>query len=109
MKKGKIYLGVLMLLILIGTFLRINNLGMLSLWGDEAVFALSAKGILSTGVPNLPSNSVYPRAIPRSYLIGISFKLLGVNEVAARIPSVIFGILIIPLTYLTARVIIDQK
>ena len=109
MKKGKIYLGVLMLLILIGTFLRINNLGMLSLWGDEAVFALSAKGILSTGVPNLPSNSVYPRAIPLSYLIGISFKLLGVNEVAARIPSVIFGILIIPLTYLTGRVIIDQK
>jgi hypothetical protein len=43
---------------------------------------------------------VYSRAILSTTLIALSFAIFGVTEFAARLPSVLFGTLMIPLVYL---------
>ena len=71
--------------------LRAYDLGVPSLWMDEAITAEAAKGVLAHGVPILPSDEPYHRGLLNTYLVAASFKLFGVTELAGRLPSVLFG------------------
>ena len=84
-------------------YLRFNNLGDHSFSNDEAITTYAAIGVLEHGTPVLPSGEVYTRALLNTYLIALSFKTLGVSEFSARIVSVIFGTLTIPLVYLLGK------
>jgi hypothetical protein len=70
---------------------------------DEDTTALAAVHILEDGTPRFPSGMFYARAIVQSYLIGASFKLFGVSEWSARLPSALCGILIVWLAWLVSR------
>ena len=83
-----------------GFFIRIYDLGIPSLWLDEAISSNAAVAFLETGTPTFPSGLVYSRAILNTFLITLSFKIFGVTEFAARLPSVLFGTLTILLVYL---------
>ena len=87
----------------IGFYFRFNNLGDRSFWFDEAVTSYAAIGLLEHGTPVLPSGVVYNRALLNTYLIALSFKTFGISEFSARIVSVIFGTLTIPLVYLLGK------
>ena len=91
---------IVVLLILFGFTLRMYDLGVPSFWLDEAISSIAAIAILDTGSPTLQSGVVYSRAILSTTLIALSFAIFGITEFAARLPSVFFGTLMIPLVYL---------
>lgn len=82
-----------------GFVLRIYELGIQSLWLDEAISSIAATAFLEKGIPVLPSGFLYDRGILNTFLIAFSFKIFGINEFAARLPSVLFGTLTILLVY----------
>ncbi|MCL7413256.1 MAG: glycosyltransferase family 39 protein [ANME-2 cluster archaeon] len=67
---------------------------------DEAISSIAAVALMQNGLPVLPSGIVYSRAILNTFLIAASFNLFGINEFAARLPSVLFGTLTIFLVYI---------
>jgi len=91
---------ILLFLIILGFILRIYQLSIQSFWLDEAISSIAAVALMQNGLPVLPSGIVYNRAILNTFLISTSFNLFGINEFAARLPSVLFGTLTIFLVYL---------
>jgi len=83
--------------------MRARNLGLSSFWSDEAVFALSAEGVLKHGYPLLPSNRIYPTSFISSYGLAVSIGIFGNNEFAARLPSVLFGAASVFLLYFLGK------
>ena len=90
----------ILFLLISGFILRIYDLGIQSFWFDEAISSTAAVAFLETGTPTFPSGLVYSRAILNTFLIALSFKIFGITEFAARLPSVMFGMLTILLVYL---------
>jgi hypothetical protein len=95
--------AILFLLLATGTILRGYALGVQSLWFDEAITANAAIALLETGQPTFPSGFTYWRAFPHTLVVAGSMALLGTGEAAARLPSVVFGLATIPVTYWLGR------
>lgn len=83
--------------------LRIAFLDNLSFWIDESTSVLAAKGLLENGLPVLPSGDYYSRSFVHVWTLAQSFKLFGISEFSARLPSVIFGTVSVALTYYFAK------
>ena len=96
-------ISILVVLTVIGIILRINNLGTSTFWMDETIQTYAAIGLMQQGIPVLPSGMIYSRSFLDTLLIAQSFKIFGVSEFAARLPSALFGVLTIPLIYLTGK------
>ena len=105
-KYGSLFLC---LLILIGFYLRFNNLAHSSLFGDELLTAYAAIGIMEHGSPVLPLSGVYTRSILNTGLIALSFKVFGISEFSAKLVSVIFGTLTIFLVYLMGVKVTNKR
>lgn len=111
-KKLDYYLLTVLLITVWGFVLRIYALGDQSLWNDEASSISAAMAMLDHGVPLLPSGEVYSRAILNHGTIAISLSLFDNSdniEFAARLPSLLFGTLTIPLVFIFARKVTDDK
>lgn len=93
------YTWLIIILILIGFIFRVYNIGSASFWSDESASSLAGKGILEHGTPVLPSGNKYYRALPFHYLMAFSFAIFGFSDFSARLVSVLFGVLIIPVIY----------
>ncbi len=90
-------------LLIIGAWLRWDNLGKNNFANDEYYHLNTAYGYLQTGqfvkwnfLADEPYGE-YLRAWPYTWLVAQSFKLFGVSEWAARLPSLFFGLLTLPL------------
>ena len=70
---------------------------------DEARLALASRGIIEHGVPRLPGGVIYTRGLLPSYIEAGSFALFGVSDRSARFQSLLAGTLLVPLSYLLAR------
>lgn len=90
-------------LVVIGAGLRLYALGSQGFWFDEAITTNAAIGILDGGRPTFPSGVDYWRGLPHTVLVAASMAVFGVSEWAARVPSVLFGVLTIPVVYLLGR------
>lgn len=99
----KIYLLMIFLLTIIGFYLRIFDLNNQSFWIDETITANAAISLLTNGIPVFPSGMIYARDILNTVIVVLSFETFGINEFSGRLPSVIFGTLVIPLTYLVGK------
>jgi 4-amino-4-deoxy-L-arabinose transferase-like glycosyltransferase len=107
-KKGQntkliILVLLMMVLVMTGLSIRLINLGEPGFASDESFHVFSAKSILDTGEPKLPSGMPYKRALLYTKLVAFSFKLFGVNEFAARLPSAVLGTLTIVLIFFVGR------
>ncbi|NQT24465.1 glycosyltransferase family 39 protein [candidate division KSB1 bacterium] len=100
---------ILGLLVLAGTGVRVLNLDRASFWVDEVNTVFTAKSLNETGVDTLPSGAIYGRARIYTAIVAASFKLFGVSEFSARMPSVLFGVLSILLAYGLVRIWFDPK
>lgn len=105
-KKEIVYL---LLLIILGFFIRIYRSGHLSFWVDEYYHVFAGESFLKTGLPTLPNFTTYFRAILYTGLNSISFYLFGVSELSSRLASVLLGTLLIPVTYFLSKKIFDSK
>jgi len=97
---------VLALVMLLGASLRLINLGEESLWLDEA------RGI-NRAAGDLGELTAWRTQDPNPPLYYILLKpwvgLLGTSEWAARSFSVVFGVLCIPVIFLVARTLFDER
>ncbi|MFA6255273.1 MAG: glycosyltransferase family 39 protein [Patescibacteria group bacterium] len=118
------YLGVLGVIILMGIFLRLvflSNLGGMG-W-DEASHSLAGVllarlvhngfdiGYLHKFISNYWASAGSLFFFPWGYsiLTALSFLFFGFNELAARLPSWVFSVLLIFVTYLLAEKLFDKK
>ncbi len=100
-------LSVLFLIISIGIFLRIYNLGRQSIWLDEArAFSRANKSTYELW------NNQIKESSPPLYDILLHYFLSSLNkkeEFQLRLLSVIFGILLIPFAFIVGRSIFNQR
>lgn len=84
--------------------LRVWGMQAISLDVDEAITISAARGLLETGEPRiLASGLYYGRDILGTLTTAASLAIFGVSEWAARLPMVLMGIAVVPLTYVMAR------
>jgi hypothetical protein len=93
----------LALIIAVGTGLRLGYFLNGDPFVDEWATMLVARGIWERGLPYLPSGSFYGHGILFSYLDALFLALLGWTPVVAQLPSLILGLLTIPLSYAVGR------
>ncbi|MFA5367621.1 MAG: glycosyltransferase family 39 protein, partial [Dehalococcoidia bacterium] len=86
-----------------GFALRMYDLGSQSLWYDEGYSIQAALAMLDKGAPVLPSGWFYTHGLLSTGFMAASMGMFGETELAARLPSVIFGTLTIPLVFFFAR------
>jgi hypothetical protein len=93
--KRSIGIIAIILLILIGAFFRLNNLGYISLNGDEVGTVRFAQGILNKGYPYITIGGIDKPATTYellSYPVAVAIGLFGISETTVRLPSALFGI-----------------
>ena len=90
-------------LLAVALWLRAADLGRSSFDTDEHYHLFAAQQLLQDGRPALPSGYLYTRSLPYTHVVALAFKWLGVSEASARWPSVVFGMLLVALTYLVGR------
>ena len=86
-------LAVLWIIILFGGYVRLANLGVEEFESDELNLYFAAKSIEVGEGPLLPSGEVYDRGVDISRLIVLTNRYIEDPELAARLPSALFGIL----------------
>jgi 4-amino-4-deoxy-L-arabinose transferase-like glycosyltransferase len=99
----KTRLLLIVLIVAAAGFLRFHNLGVPSLWVDEVNTVYSARGIMETGKPELPSGMIYTRGILYTTMVSLIYRFADSGEAATRIVSAIFGLLSVGLTGILAR------
>lgn len=75
-----------------------------SFWTDENHVAIFARAILERGAPVLENG--YHTGLLQSlwyWITALFMKIFGISEMSTRLPSVFFGVLAIPLAYLTGK------
>ncbi len=92
----------LLLIVLLGTWMRLYCLDYQSLWIDESFSAIAAEKLSESGSPTLDSGRVYSRSRPHIILTSFVYDITGSDPAALRFPSVVFGsFLIIVIFYLS--------
>lgn len=93
---------VLVVIVASAAWIRLRGLdeARLSLSIDEARLVLVAQGLQDHHWPVLPSGKVYTRGLPNVLAMWPSLAVLGASDFAARLPSVIFGVLLVPILFL---------
>jgi uncharacterized membrane protein len=94
---------LLAFILLFALFIRLYALGSAPFWIDESISALASKNIIAKGIPVLDSGFYYSGAPLFHYSQALFMLLFGVNELAARLVSVVFGLLTIVLAYFIGK------
>jgi predicted membrane-bound mannosyltransferase len=89
------------LLILLAALFRLVNIGQLPLT-DEIYTSLAARGWAQHGEPVI-GEGTYNRAWLYSVIVGFFFQTFGDNLITARLPSLLTGIILVPLVFLWTR------
>jgi len=101
------YLQVLIVITVLGLFLRFYNLGFNSLWLDEtATYSFSVRTLTEIWWETAVGGETNP---PLFYWIEHFMLMLGNNEVILRFIPALFGVLSIPLFYLVGKEFFDRN
>jgi uncharacterized membrane protein len=87
----------------LGLFVRTWNLGRFGFFTDEIYHVIAARSIIDSGEPIFPNGKAYTRALPYTYLVAGVFKIYGISELTARLPSVLFGLALLVVLFLTVQ------
>ncbi|MDR7556482.1 MAG: glycosyltransferase family 39 protein [Armatimonadota bacterium] len=95
-------------LVLLGAVaLRVWDLWRTSIWFDEAYSLFLAQQHLPELLRRLRTEDMHP---PLYYaVLGLWIKLFGTSELALRLPSALMGVVLVGLTYLLARRLVDER
>jgi hypothetical protein len=96
------------ILLVIGFWLRVRNLGNLGLVVDEGNQVLAVQGILKHGIPKVDTGFVYSRGLPFLYAEVAAAKVFGLNEFSLRLPAVLFGVAAILASYFLGKAVFSR-
>ncbi|MBN2309129.1 MAG: glycosyltransferase family 39 protein, partial [Candidatus Hydrogenedentes bacterium] len=96
-------LGVLAGAVILALLLGGLNLGVPSLWHDEAVHVFVAKTIVETGQSRMLSGRPCPSGAAYNYLLAGVMAVFGDSEAAVRFPSVLLAGVCVVLTFVLVR------
>lgn len=103
----------LLSIIAIAIFMSFFRLGSFTLFDvDEAVFAEATKEMVQSGnyiTPTYNGDNRYDKPILFYWLMAVSYKLLGINEFAARFPSALSGFILCLVVFFFIRQFNDDK
>jgi 4-amino-4-deoxy-L-arabinose transferase-like glycosyltransferase len=110
----RLSIGLLILILIGGFLLRLENIDYEPLGGDEVTMALVSHATLSYGYPVINLSPDLPLKYATTseivpYPMALSIVLFGLNEFAIRFPGVFFGTLTILLLYFAGRDIFDER
>ncbi len=105
----RILLAGIIVITLLGFYLRYRCLGCLGFRWDEDLTALAVKALLEKGVPELPSGMIYLRFYPYQWIVAASVKTFGYSEFSMRLPAVLFGTILIPTAYWVASKFFNRQ
>lgn len=92
--------SIFILLILAGSLiLKLHFAMVYATYTDEILSAIVAESISRTGLPTLPSSTIYPRALLHHYLLSVPIGLYGINFFSMRINSIILSLLTLYTVY----------
>ena len=74
-----------------------------SIISDDGLSIVAAQGVLEHGVMRLPSEVLYHRGYIPHYMLAASIYVLGTNDLAIMLPSILFALGSLWLTYLFSR------
>ena len=103
-----VLVGVIVITVL-GLYLRFRCLGCLGFRWDEDLTSLAVKALIEKGIPELPSGMIYLRFYPFQWIIAASVNMFGFSEFSMRLPAVLFGTITIPTSFWIARKLFDWK
>ena len=110
MEKPILAISVLLALCAFLFFFKLGNMALTD--PDETFYAQTAKEMLNRGewiTPYLYGKPQFEKPILIYWLIESSYKVFGVNETAARLPSAIFGLLGVIAMYLLGTFLFDRR
>ena len=90
-------LALLAVVMAVGTYLRVADLGRPPFGPDELNHYYIAQSLGEGDGPRLPSGEPYTRGIDISRLVQASVSTFGVSEAAVRLPSALFGVMTLAL------------
>jgi hypothetical protein len=96
---------IIISLTVIAFLLRIYRVGFLSFWVDEFIHVVRAEGFIHGKSLFADDNN----GILLTVFVALSYLIFGVREIAARLPSVVFGALLIPLLYYCGRLLASKE
>ncbi|WP_016952619.1 glycosyltransferase family 39 protein [Anabaena sp. PCC 7108] len=76
---------------------------------DEALYARRARQMLDSGDWIAPWGNAHHKTPGFYWLIAIFYKLFGVSDISARLPSMIAGIFSLLVIYEIAKILLDKK
>lgn len=82
----------LVLVLVFGTYIRLAGLGTAPFWNDELFHVFAAQSLDRGDVTRLPSGEVYRRGEDITRLVRVASHYVADPEMAARLPSAIFGV-----------------
>ncbi len=113
---GKIFekpVFFIIILVILCSYLFFFRLGGLALTDpDEPFYAQTAKEMLSTGdwlTPQIYGKPQFEKPIFFYWLVAASFKVFGVNEFAARLPSAAFALTGVIAIYLLGSLFFNKR
>lgn len=90
-------------IILGGFFIRLEYLISIEFHPDEYISMLAARAVSEHGIPLMPSGLVYNPELVFSYFSGLMMKLMNANELSGRWVGMFFGVLLLPVAYVTVK------
>ncbi len=96
---GRTLRALALLTVLMAVVFRLNHLDAKSLWLDE----ITQVSLARLGVPLFFQQLAFYSGVPLDYLVQMSLLGLGLSEYAVRFHAAWFGILTVPLLYISGR------
>jgi hypothetical protein len=112
-----VFTSLFILIIGIGSYNLFYRLDYFDLFSDEAQVTQGAAGYLKTGefhqynfaTDQVDTTKFYNRAKPHQFVLAQSYKIFGISPWSSRLPSALFGILMLVISYFVARYFIKDK
>ena len=108
MSNKKNVLVILILIIVLGAFLRFYNIPKFSLWADEAYVV---RFVQNNSLKDIVTGKEFDPGNPPFYyiLFGLWTNIFGYGKLAVRFLPAIFGILSIPLVFVVGKKLLNTE
>lgn len=112
-RRFDIYFCLFLIIFILGSYLRFQNLGEPPLWADEILSKIAAEQVLVSGYPGLPfaEGHVWPhlQKFFHRYIVAASFSIFGSTKFALRFPSALAGVLTILAIYFIGQRLFNKQ